>query len=103
MKRETLRRAIEGMVLVCCMTAAAQDKGYWRATSSTAKSITVDVALSDVEFFINVVSFTIFFFQAEDGIRDKLVTGVQTCALPISLPTTGPRVICGPGENAGVV
>src|SRR2546425_4669237 len=28
-----------------------------------------------------VVSF--FFFQAEDGIRDKLVTGVQTCALPI--------------------
>src|SRR6202167_961884 len=25
-----------------------------------------------------------FFFQAEDGIRDRLVTGVQTCALPIS-------------------
>src|SRR5205823_10226997 len=28
--------------------------------------------------------FFFFFFQAEDGIRDKLVTGVQTCALPIS-------------------
>src|SRR5205823_8524184 len=27
-----------------------------------------------------------FFFQAEDGIRDKLVTGVQTCALPILRP-----------------
>src|SRR5687767_15620595 len=27
--------------------------------------------------------FSFFFFQAEDGIRDKLVTGVQTCALPI--------------------
>src|SRR5256885_6445684 len=26
----------------------------------------------------------IFFFQAEDGIRDYKVTGVQTCALPIS-------------------
>src|SRR5258708_39178231 len=26
----------------------------------------------------------VFFFQAEDGIRDDLVTGVQTCALPIS-------------------
>src|SRR5207247_5582199 len=26
----------------------------------------------------------LFFFQAEDGIRDPLVTGVQTCALPIS-------------------
>src|SRR5207247_5575929 len=31
-------------------------------------------------FFI----FFFFFFQAEDGIRDPLVTGVQTCALPIS-------------------
>src|SRR5260221_8842775 len=27
----------------------------------------------------------LFFFQAEDGIRDHCVTGVQTCALPISL------------------
>src|SRR3989442_11679717 len=27
-----------------------------------------------------------FFFQAEDGIRDADVTGVQTCALPISRP-----------------
>src|SRR5260221_1405150 len=27
-----------------------------------------------------------FFFQAEDGIRDHCVTGVQTCALPISPP-----------------
>src|SRR5260370_32731971 len=26
-----------------------------------------------------------FFFQAEDGIRDSSVTGVQTCALPISI------------------
>src|SRR5437867_9077860 len=29
--------------------------------------------------------FFFFFFQAEDGIRDRTVTGVQTCALPISL------------------
>src|SRR2546430_10003927 len=27
----------------------------------------------------------VFFFQAEDGIRDLTVTGVQTCALPISM------------------
>src|SRR5262252_9641275 len=27
--------------------------------------------------------FVLFFFQAEDGIRDHCVTGVQTCALPI--------------------
>src|SRR2546429_7235934 len=29
----------------------------------------------------------VFFFQAEDGIRDVAVTGVQTCALPISVFT----------------
>src|SRR5260221_5007744 len=31
-----------------------------------------------------------FFFQAEDGIRDHCVTGVQTCALPISPLTCRP-------------
>src|SRR5205807_4786253 len=41
-------------------------------------------------------SFFFFFFQAEDGIRDYKVTGVQTCALPISLQSDlhhlpGPR------------
>src|SRR5271167_4512787 len=33
---------------------------------------------------VNVCLFSYFFFQAEDGIRDRNVTGVQTCALPIS-------------------
>src|SRR5688572_31998870 len=49
-----------------------------------------------------------FFFQAEDGIRDLTVTGVQTCALPISsgrpqgesqrlgFHATGPRTESGP-------
>src|SRR5256885_5159292 len=32
-----------------------------------------------------------FFFQAEDGIRDYKVTGVQTCALPISGVARGSR------------
>src|SRR5438105_8464926 len=40
-----------------------------------------------VSFFVFLVVFFVvfffFFFQAEDGIRDPLVTGVQTCALPI--------------------
>src|SRR3712207_8641346 len=31
----------------------------------------------------------VFFFQAEDGIRDIGVTGVQTCALPISVAEVG--------------
>src|SRR2546426_12763163 len=35
--------------------------------------------------------FFFFFFQAEDGIRDYKVTGVQTCALPISDRAGAPR------------
>src|SRR5699024_11762746 len=38
-----------------------------------------------------VLATTFFFFQAEDGIRDRNVTGVQTCALPISLESWGIR------------
>src|SRR5437660_8734767 len=34
-----------------------------------------------------------FFFQAEDGIRDGHVTGVQTCALPICIPQLRKRVL----------
>src|SRR2546430_8337965 len=33
----------------------------------------------------------VFFFQAEDGIRDLTVTGVQTCALPISSRSRNPH------------
>src|SRR5256885_12237755 len=33
---------------------------------------------------VRSIALIIFFFQAEDGIRDYKVTGVQTCALPIS-------------------
>src|SRR6266498_751210 len=36
----------------------------------------------------------VFFFQADDGIRDADVTGVQTCALPISYPRT-PEDVAG--------
>src|SRR5256885_12005310 len=39
-----------------------------------------------------------FFFQAEDGIRDYKVTGVQTCALPISTHVT-PRRGRGPATD----
>src|SRR5207237_6756586 len=38
----------------------------------------------DLMLFV-LFTFFFFFFQAEDGIRDSSVTGVQTCALPICL------------------
>src|SRR5437868_11333034 len=47
----------------------------------------------------------IFFFQAEDGIRDRNVTGVQTCALPIyshvPIVASAPVCFCR-GEEASV-
>ena len=46
----------------------------------------------------------IFFFQAEDGIRDRDVTGVQTCALPIfdKLYLPAMRALTVPASSAAV-
>src|SRR5436189_1702910 len=46
--------------------------------------VSVASFIHHVSFFrLSCVVFFFFFFQAEDGIRDTSVTGVQTCALPI--------------------
>src|SRR5689334_23946973 len=61
--------------------------------------------------FFSLFFFFFFFFQAEDGIRDGTVTGVQTCALPIwprgprrrgrpSFGSTAPRLPPPPGSRA---
>src|SRR6266446_10854874 len=42
-----------------------------------------------------------FFFQAEDGIRDYKVTGVQTCALPISASGSTARCKTASSTNSG--
>src|SRR5215217_9172231 len=47
--------------------------------------------------------FVVFFFQAEDGIRDIGVTGVQTCALPISGRVTVPAGPAGVDGGEGAV
>src|SRR5260370_1943748 len=51
---------------------------------------------------MRMLSFFFFFFQAEDGIRDSSVTGVQTCALPIS-PVQRPIPIWFGGSSDAVV
>jgi hypothetical protein len=58
MNRNKLLGAIVGSVLACC-TATAQEKGNWRAASTTALAITGDVALSADKISINFSSFTI--------------------------------------------
>src|SRR5256885_11976405 len=61
------------------------DKWCGRLTVDTVCSnLWIDVGYSLIKLrgYVHVCVF--FFFQAEDGIRDYKVTGVQTCALPIS-------------------
>src|SRR5438132_5584699 len=43
-----------------------------------------DLTCLRIVCYLYVYYYFFFFFQAEDGIRDHCVTGVQTCALPIS-------------------
>jgi hypothetical protein len=45
------------IVVVSCLASKAQDKGYWRAASSTASSITGDIGLSDSKITINFAVF----------------------------------------------
>src|SRR5256886_3879548 len=51
----------------------------------TTPHVTLSVFESRVLLILSLCFFFFFFFQAEDGIRDLTVTGVQTCALPISV------------------
>src|SRR5436305_6765352 len=64
------------------------------------------VGRRESENALRALSLDDFFFQAEDGIRDADVTGVQTCALPISFGTELPYLVAmgaqacvfGPGD-----
>src|SRR5207244_5650707 len=51
--------------------------------------LTTDLCRGCAPTSASIYAFYCFFFQAEDGIRDDLVTGVQTCALPISCRAPG--------------
>ncbi|WP_353065113.1 hypothetical protein RBB77_04720 [Tunturibacter psychrotolerans] len=59
MKCEILLCAVLGSVLVCGVFAGAQEKGMWRAESSTAQSITGDIAISGEKISINFTGFVI--------------------------------------------
>ena len=50
-------------------------------TVASGKLVTKNDGLES--FVDTILEVFFFFFQAEDGIRDHCVTGVQTCALPI--------------------
>src|SRR2546430_3994234 len=63
-----------------CVPACSQETRWRHAPDAMNYKIAMRVSTVD-DYVISQLIF--FFFQAEDGIRDLTVTGVQTCALPI--------------------
>src|SRR5256884_280307 len=63
-------------------------KNIWDAPlppeAELSRQMTTSTTSLDIMGLQDAYASLFFFFQAEDGIRDVAVTGVQTCALPIS-------------------
>ncbi len=59
MKRLKLLSVVFAFALSCSVPSVAQEAGYWRASSTTAKNITGDVALSDEKISINFSTYWI--------------------------------------------
>src|SRR5437867_9348687 len=73
-----------------------------KVSSRPENPIETTSSLTRVIIFPSVtLSVSSFFFHAEDGIRDRTVTGVQTCALPISI-VAGVAVVVR-NQNTGFV
>src|SRR6266581_4395254 len=78
----------ESETILCVPVRERETRRLASPVTVTASSPTA-VRLKDTLIFylwpsLKLNWFLFFFFQAEDGIRDGRVTGVQTCALPIS-------------------
>src|SRR2546430_11820272 len=70
--RSRARRCVEA-----CVYGTLDFVGYPRFPAP------VEFIAAVIAYYVQPVNIQTFFFQAEDGIRDLTVTGVQTCALPI--------------------
>src|SRR2546430_8824322 len=85
------------------------ESGYFVQEGETKRGYLGKKGLADAGYCGLTTTFArlMFFFQAEDGIRDLTVTGVQTCALPISAAGGIPRRWCParcprrPGQRRG--
>jgi len=59
MKASTLLAVVASLGLVLSLSCFAQERGTWRAASSTARAITGDIVISDGKISINFLAFTI--------------------------------------------
>src|SRR3989440_7856523 len=97
------------VVLVSLLATLALARGFVlltgaaEATTETSTYLGRNLIING--YHIHHFFYGFFFFQAEDGIRDLIVTGVQTCALPIS--SASPRCIActtsGAPPNSGTM
>src|SRR2546430_5846511 len=89
-KSSTLDRKTKELIAIAA-SLATQCKGCLEGHikkalnyGATKEEISETIAITMGVSVASIVDLTdVFFFQAEDGIRDLTVTGVQTCALPI--------------------
>jgi hypothetical protein len=109
MKQPGLVCAAVGAVLACCLSLTAQEKGSWRAASTTADSITGDIALSDTRISINFSSFAIarirdlepgevsavFDVDANAGVRGSL----YRLSVPAAKTFAHRNTLCGSEET----
>lgn len=59
MHRQTLFRIVATSLLCCLITARAEERGYWRAASSSARNVTGDITLADEKLTIYFSTTTI--------------------------------------------
>jgi hypothetical protein len=99
-----------GSMLVCGTPAAAQEKGNWRTASSTAQSITGDVAFSSEKIVINFTSFPIARIRSlgPDQIRavfdaDSGTGGLYRLSIPADKKFLHHNTLCGAEETQWMV
>lgn len=59
MKFASLVCVLLGLILACCAPGMAQEQGVWRASSSSARTVTGDVSLGDAQLLVNFYNFPI--------------------------------------------
>ncbi|RZU42039.1 hypothetical protein [Edaphobacter modestus] len=81
MKRETLLRTFAGLLLTCCLTTThAEERGYWRAASSSARNITGDLTVAEEKLTINFYSTTMSRIRALEAAEVSAVFDTDSSA-----------------------
>jgi len=100
MKRVLFLKALACSLLTLSLAAHAQEKGYWRAASQTARSITGDVSLADEKISINFYMVTMSKIRALEPGEVSAVFDADTSTNPTIGPAGTQVQIIGSGISA---